>query len=240
MFLYTRTPFGNRRYESRDWIDSLKTGMASTNTEATSASSGSNDSSNKDISLIPQEVDDTDYGKVYEELQLHFHEVYTVSQRLAVTEKAQRQTLYSYRRKIDALLDYMAELEGRDEEPIEQPLDLDSRRIEEILQKKPELKLTLEPLLQIAQNELPANIKFKKSYNANLAVDELIPDIRQDELDTVEVNPQETEMWVRRNYPHLVVSKFKPVEIRGKDVREYNDPNLLAPKKKRRTNSRDQ
>lgn len=211
--------------------------MASTGAET---NPNSNDSSNKDISLVPQEVDDTDYGKVYDELQLQFYEVYNVSQRLAVTEKVQRQTLYSYRRKIDALLNYMAELEGRDEESIEEPLALDSKRIEEILQRKPGLRKTLTPFLQIAQNELPENIKFKKSYNANLAVEELIPDIRQDELDTVEVNPQETEMWVRRNYPHLVVSKFRPVEVRGKDVREHHDPNLLMPKKKRRTNSREQ
>lgn len=207
--------------------------------DPSSVSPGNNDSSNKDISLIPQEIDDTDYGKVYEELQLHFHEVYSLSHKLAVTEKAQRQTLYNYRRKIDALLDYMAEFEDRDEDPLDGPLAVDNKKIEDIISRRPELKNTLSPLLQISQDDSPADIKLKKSYNVNLTVDELIPDIPQDELDAVEVNPQETEMWVRRNYPHLVVSKFRPIEVRGKNVREFTDASSLAPKKKRRTISRE-
>lgn len=156
-----------------------------------------------------------------------------------MTEKAQRQTLYNYRRKIDALLDYMAEFEDRDEDPLDGPLAVDNKKIEDIISRRPELKNTLSPLLQISQDDSPADIKLKKSYNVNLTVDELIPDIPQDELDAVEVNPQETEMWVRRNYPHLVVSKFRPIEVRGKNVREFTDASSLAPKKKRRTISRE-
>lgn len=209
--------------------------MASANLESSSASLASNDSSKKDISLIPQDVDDTDYGKIYEDLQRQFFEVFALSQKLAVTEKAQRQTLYNYRRKIDALLDYSAELDGVEEENLDQPLVIDTEKINAIIQGNPKLGETLAPLLKIAENENPNEIEFKKSYAVNLAVDELIPDIRQDELDTVEVNPQETEMWVRRNYPHLVVSRFKPIEIRGKDVREYSDPLTQMNKKKRRT-----
>ncbi|KAM3126626.1 hypothetical protein CJJ07_002276 [Candidozyma auris] len=182
----------------------------------------------------PQEVDETDYAKLYEDLQSRFNEVYAVSHKLAITERAQRQTLYHYRRKIDALLDYMAELKDYEEESLDTPLKLDTTKIENVIKRKPELSETLKPLLQMSNEDDPKDIKFKRSYNVNLTVDESIPEIQQDELDAVEVNPQETEMWVRRNYPHLVVSKFRPVEIRGKDVREFSDSQSSAPKKRRK------
>lgn len=183
----------------------------------------------------PQELEvDIDYNKIYEGLQERFNKVYSISQKLFVTEKTQRQTMYYYKRRNDALLDLLCELEDCGDEDLDTPTSFDHERIANIISEKPELGEILDPVLQIALGEDASNIKVKDSYNVDLAVNESIPDIVNDELDTVEVNPQDTEMWTRRNYAHLVISKFKPVEIRGKGVREYiNSPTLNTKRKKK-------
>lgn len=180
-----------------------------------------------------QEPDEEiDYSKIYDDLQEHFNKVYSISQKLFVTEKTQRQTLYYYKRRNDALLDLLSEME--DDYETDDPLNIYGDRISQIISAKPELAELLSPVSQIASGQDPATIKMKDSYNVNLAVVEAIPDTVIDEVDTVEVNPQDTEMWTRRNYAHLVISKFKPVEIRGKGVREYiNSPTLNNKRKKK-------
>lgn len=184
----------------------------------------------------PQEsqepAEEIDYSKIYDDLQERFNKVYSISQKLFVTEKTQRQTLYYYKRRNDALLDLLSEME--DDSETDDPLSIDEDRISQIISAKPELAELLSPVSRIASGQDPASIKMKDSYNVNLAVVEAIPETVIDELDTVEVNPQDTEMWTRRNYAHLVLSKFKPVEIRGKGVREYiNSPTLNNKRKKK-------
>lgn len=174
-----------------------------------------------------EDPDSIDYNRLYEELQAQFHESYAISQKLFLTERTQRQALYYHKRRIDALLDYLGELE-EDKEP-----EHDRNQILNIIQKKPHLEETLLPLLDIESGKPPSQIPLKQAYNIDLATEEMIPGIANDELDSAELNPQNTEMWVRRNYSYLVVSKFKPLDIRARGVREYLDVPLQ--KKKRRT-----
>lgn len=177
--------------------------------------------------------EEIDYNKIYEGLQERFNKVYSISQKLFVTEKTQRQTMYYYKRRNDALLDLLSEME-EESETDDLPMTIDGDRISQIISDNPDLTEILTPILEMASGQDPATIKMKESYNVDLAVVEAIPDIVNDELDTVEVNPQDTEMWTRRNYAHLVLSKFKPVEIRGKGVREYiNSPTLNTKRKKK-------
>lgn len=183
--------------------------------------------------VVPEADGEVDYNKIYDTLQEHFNKVYSVSQKLFVTEKTQRQTMYYYKRRNDAILDLLCELEGEDEN-VDIPVHLEPQRIADIISAKPELQNILEPALRIARGDDPATIKVKESYNVDLAVNESIPEIANDELDTVEINPQDTEMWTRRNYAHLVISKFKPVEIRGKGVREYIIPPTITTKRKKK------
>lgn len=183
-------------------------------------------------STEPDAADTTDYNKLYEDLQAQFHESYALSQKLFLTERAQRQTLYHYKRRVDALLDYIGDLEGRDPD-FQQPM-VEENQLIDIINKKPHLKDTLAPLLEIITGPAPREVPLKQRYNVDLATEEMIPDIINDELDSAELNPQDTEMWVRRNYSYLVVSKFRPLDIRGKGVREYVDLPLL--KKKRKVN----
>lgn len=177
--------------------------------------------------------EEIDYNKIYEGLQERFNKVYSISQKLFVTEKTQRQTMYYYKRRNDALLDLLSEME-EESETDDLPMTIDGDRISQIISDNPDLTEILTPVLEMSSGQDPATIKMKESYNVDLAVVEAIPDMVNDELDTVEVNPQDTEMWTRRNYAHLVLSKFKPVEIRGKGVREYiNSPTLNTKRKKK-------
>lgn len=188
-------------------------------------------------SLVPQvQEPEIDYSKIYEGLQERFNKVYSISQKLFITEKTQRQTLYYYKRRNDALLDLLCELEESDNEETDELVPLSAERISHIISTKPELEHILKPVLSLAEGEDASRVQVKDSYNVDLVVNESIPDIVNDELDTVEINPQDTEMWTRRNYAHLVISKFKPVEIRGKGVREYiNSPTLNTKRRKKGT-----
>lgn len=177
---------------------------------------------------------EVDYNRIYDDLQDKFNKVYSISQKLYITEKTQRQTMYHLKRRNDAILDLLTELKASETEVSEEPVDLDSDRLSAIMESKPELAQVLDPLLRMSKGEDAKNIQLKDSYNVDLAVTESVPEIVNDELDTVEVNPQDTEMWTRRNYAHLVISKFRPVEIRGKGVREYiNSPNMNTKRRKK-------
>lgn len=183
----------------------------------------------KPVPLLPEEVD---YNKIYEGLQERFNKAYAISQKLFITEKTQRQTLYNYKRQNNAILDFLAQLEEVDDD-LDQPLEIDHNRIANLISLNSDLHQKLAPLLQMA-SEPPQNVQLGGSYNVELTVNEMIPELVCDELDTVEVNPQDTEMWTRRNYSHLVLSKFKPVEVRSKGVREYIDSASLNTKRRKK------
>ncbi|GEQ70736.1 hypothetical protein JCM33374_g4415 [Metschnikowia sp. JCM 33374] len=175
-----------------------------------------------------------DYNQIYEELQQRFNQSYAISQKLFIAEKTQRQTLYHYKRRLNALLDVLQDIEG-DSTDIDEPLAIDTTRLSSIVAWRPELAQDLNPVLQMASDDLPSQIPLKRSYGVNLAVDEMIPEIPNDELDSIELNPHDTDMWTRRNFMHLVVSKFRPAEIRARGIKEYVDSSSLGSKRKRRS-----
>lgn len=189
-----------------------------------------------DPSLVPQQkeedIDDCDYSKIYEELQEKFNKVFAVSQKLFITDKTQRQTLYYYKRRNDALLDFLAEVDNQ--ETANEPFEIDNDRLTNLISLAPNLAQILSPLQKLSSHEAPESIQLKELLHADLPVYEMVPDTVNDELDTVEVNPQDTDMWIRRNYAHLVISKFKPLDIRGKGVREYIDAPAVGAKRKKK------
>lgn len=190
-----------------------------------------------DNALDPKTVDGfTDYNQIYELLQARFNKSYALSQKLFVTEKTQRQTLYHYKRRVNALLDVLRDIEGESAANIDEPLNIDHDRLALLVTWQPELKECLQTALDISDGSMtPSQIPLKRSYGVNLAVDEMIPELPNDELDTIELNPQDTDMWIRRHFLHLVVSKFRPAEIRAKGVREYVDPLAFGARKKKRS-----
>lgn len=164
-----------------------------------------------------QQPDTIDYNRVYADLQEKYHLAYSRSQKLFVTEKAQRKTLYHYKRRINAILDLLADSEN---ETLPDP-GIDADRISAVIQKEPALEKHLSLVLKIAAGEDEKTIPLKPSSLIDLAVNEMIPELTNDELDTVEMNPQDTDMWTRRNFSNLVISKFRPAVVNAKGVRDY-------------------
>lgn len=176
-----------------------------------------------------------DYAKVYDKLTDRFNQAYNESQALHLTEKAQRQTLYHYKRRNNALIDFLRSFDDGTYELLEnERMMIDASRIENLISFQPALADTLNPILKLARGDPPETIHLDSSYEVNLIVDELIPELPNDELDAAELNPQELEMWTRRNFSHLVVSKFKPADVRAKGVREYVDSAANNMKRRKR------
>lgn len=176
-----------------------------------------------------------DYYQVYDELMERFNKVYNESQVLHAAEKVQRQTLYQFKRRKNALIDFLRSFDDSSFELLDDsPMEVDAARIESLITFEPSLQNTLLPILQIARDELAQDVSLDESAGLGLIVDELIPELQYDELDAAELNPQDMEMWVRRNFSHLVVSKFKPADIRAKGVRDYVDSSSANMKRRKR------
>ncbi|CAH2352899.1 hypothetical protein CLIB1423_08S03686 [[Candida] railenensis] len=178
------------------------------------------------------EASSEDYSKLMQQYQDKFNIAYMKSQSLWKAEKLQRQTLYSYQRKVNSLLDLLSSYEvdpkNADTEKSEHVL-----RIENLLKSKginPKLKSILEPLKEFKDTTKIQN----NNHSLNLYLTETIPEVVGDEIDHLEVNPQDAEAWVRRQYPHLVVSKFKPVNVSSTSIQNTVEAPASRPGVKRR------
>lgn len=180
---------------------------------------------------------DVDYAKIHEALLEEFNTAYEKSQTLVVTEKTQRQALYYYQRRNQALLDLLAEFD-EDDSWLDEDEDAfwkrSSERVEKIVEQDPLLQPSLQPVMDIASRTRDSIIFLKRTARLDLAVAEMVPELHYDELDPVETNPQDIEMWTRRNYSHLVTSKFRPFEIKARGVRDYLDQAGVNNRKRKR------
>lgn len=154
-----------------------------------------------------------DYPKIYEKLQDRFKKAYIKSQQLFEIERNQRQTLSYYHRRNQAILSLLAELE---------PIDAQTTnviapdRIRKIGEVAPRLKPILDPLVKLNSNKDDQPIS--KNHYLNLYLVEKIPDLINDDMISLEINPQEVESWCRRHYPNLVASKYKPFLIQSTGI----------------------
>lgn len=178
------------------------------------------------------EDDETDYPKLFEKYQERFHLAYSNSQKLFNIEQAQRETLNYYHRRNIAILDLLLNFEKKESEDfLSEP---DRNRLENVIQMNPKLKKHLAPLLNDFDKE-----SVSKNHKIDLFVTENIPELISDDLKGFEVNPQDIDSWCRRHYPNLVISKFRPLNLKpiGVDVADkelvQGGPKLV-PRKRRK------
>lgn len=174
-----------------------------------------------------------DYAKLFEKYQERFYKVYSVSQKLFQNEVSQRQALSFYQRRNNALIDLLDKFESK--EPVspttDQVLaDSDKSRIENLITMNPRLQEVLAPLLAIDDSQQ----QFKETHKINLLINEAIPDLINDDMGNFELNPQDIEPWVRRHYPNLVISKYKPLTISGNKFKETVDTSSTTTTKRKR------
>lgn len=168
-----------------------------------------------------KEVEDVEeslrnYPLLFESYQERFHQAYALSQKLFEMERQQRQTLNYYQRRNNALLDVLEEFEDGDENNIDALSDKDRMRLENLINMNPRLKPTLETLLNIDDSEM----QIRNTYNINLLINEIIPELAHDEVDNFELNPQDIELWVTRHCAHLAISKYTPMNLYADNMKE--------------------
>ncbi|CAK7896653.1 hypothetical protein CAAN1_04S06040 [[Candida] anglica] len=195
--------------------------------------------------LLP-EPDGKDYQKLMEKYLEKFNKVHAHSQDLWKEEKTLRQALYSYQRRVNSLLDMLSTSEPHDDDTdtfINDTANI--ARIENLVSENPSLKDVLGPMKEIFQSG-DDSTKVSQRHLINLFISESVPELVGDSLDHLEINPQDTEPWLRRQYPNLVVSKFKPMNFTPStvvDVVESVQPARPVNKRKRkpvRDSSQDQ
>lgn len=198
------------------------------NTDSTKSSTHEED----DIDTMPFD----ELQQLYHTLQDRFK---TVSSELSKTyeeEQNQRKTLSYYQRRNQAILNVLecfentSTLTTTNNNTTSTPLDtFDADRIRRIVAKVPRLAKTLSPLMQQHQQQeaSPSNIPISSNLLLNAYLIENVPDLIDDDLTSIEINPQSIESWCRRNQhtigTSLVTGASKPVTIKMlKRLNEYS------------------
>ena len=179
-----------------------------------------------------------DYAKLFEKYQERFYKVYSVSQKIFQSEVSQRQALSFYQRRNNALIDLLDKFESKElvaPSTDQAPADGVNSRIENLIAMNPRLLEVLTPLLSIDDPKQ----QFKETHKINLLINEAIPDLINDDMGNFELNPQDIEPWVRRHYPNLVISKYKPLTISGNKFKETVDTGSTTTTKRKRKLSKD-
>lgn len=177
--------------------------------------------------VLPEELSELDdYTKLFQNYQDKFNKVHATSIELFDAEADQRQTLYYYQRRNNAILKL---LQNQEAEKLDNP-ELDLQRIQNLIAQLPRVGRNLTQVTSILSGV--ADVPIDRSHLLNLYVNESIPELLNDDLSSIEVNPQDINSWTRRNYPSLVESTFRPVYVpseglmsgyHGGDVKVLNE-----------------
>lgn len=150
---------------------------------------------------------DGDISKVYNDLQEEFSSKYKKLMALFEQEKSQRQLLEAYQRRTNSVLDVLHQMESPDSEVLVDLSDTQAR-IDNLLELNPHLT-SLNHIKSILADSPDFHVNDTLKYN--LVLQEAINEIELNDLLLIEKNPQDIELWLRRNQPNLVLSRFKPI-----------------------------
>lgn len=150
---------------------------------------------------------DGDISKVYNDLQEEFSSKYKKLMALFEQEKSQRQLLEAYQRRTNSVLDVLHQMESPDSEVLVDLSDTQAR-IDNLLELNPHLT-SLNHIKSILADSTDFHVNDTLKYN--LVLQEAINEIELNDLLLIEKNPQDIELWLRRNQPNLVLSRFKPI-----------------------------
>ncbi|KAK6464412.1 hypothetical protein DFJ63DRAFT_70783 [Scheffersomyces coipomensis] len=179
----------------------------------------------KDSTSTSNSSTSKNYPKLYQKYLEKFKKVYTISQHLYEMERDQRQALHYYKRRNNILLDMLQEFESAGEhKPIPSSEEIlsgkDLGKLDNIIKISPKLGANIQAIQDLLQNdeETEENVEVDRNSLLNLYLTEQIPDLIQDDLISLESNPQQSENWSKRHYPHLQSNKFKPLDIPAKGI----------------------
>lgn len=179
---------------------------------------------------LDQEMANGDLAMVYQRLQDEFHTKYSQLQVLFKEERELRLVMSFYHRRNNAILDLIGEKEeGRDIDDKEL-----TDRIDNVISMNGELA-DLEAVKSVVDGSYKASERMKML----LLLQEAIPELEIDDAIKVEKNPQEIELWLRRNYSNLVLGKFKPIFYKNNQLHKMEGTSdgsngHSAPKKRKK------
>ena len=186
------------------------------------------DSSDEDRNTESQK----DYAKKFENYRNRFYKAYNLSKKLFDEEIKQRQTLKYYHRRNESILDLIYQIEngmGKKLPTSEEIMqEADVMRLKNIVEMNPRLEKILNPLTD-SDNFDNA---FTSSRKINMLIYETISDLINDDMEMLETNPQDIDPWIRKHKPHLVISKFKPMDVSGAKYEDADDVQAATKKRK--------
>lgn len=142
-----------------------------------------------------------DYSAEYARLHNKFKVLYQVSHKVFIEEQQQRQTLAFLKRRNNALLDLLHKVDDT-------PATTDDDKIQRIIDRTPKLAKLLTPLLSLNENTI-----IDKSHFINCFIDEAVPDLLNDDISPLEINPQDFESWINRQKTTLTSLNFSEIDI---------------------------
>lgn len=158
-----------------------------------------------------------DLSSVYELYKRRFQNAYTKSIQLFEHEQAQRQTLYYYQRRNNAILgilDAYEESSGNQKTQVQDPVS-EIAKIDQILARSPVLAPELskvKALLSQSESDI-SGLLLRKRHLLDLYINESVPELINDDVASHENNPQSIHSWAKRNYPDLISVNFKPINF---------------------------
>jgi hypothetical protein len=109
-----------------------------------------------------------------------------------------------FQRRNNALLELICKVEPQP--PLQ--VSVDTARIEQIMEKSNRLLNVLTLLVDFSPET-----EIDKLHYVNLYLNELVPDLLNDDISSLEINPQQVDSWVQRENLGLAPPDFKQIEI---------------------------
>lgn len=166
--------------------------------------------------------------QLYQDLQNQFKTASLQLSKAFEEERNQRKTLSYYERRNQAILNILECIEENSNNSTSNSHEttdpFDTERIRRIVEKAPRLAKTLSPLTTHRQF---SNVPISSNLYLIAYLMDHIPDLIDDDLTSIEINPQSIESWCRRNRhsiaANLVSGASKPITIEMlKRLNEYN------------------
>lgn len=181
----------------------------------------------KELNMLIKEL--KDYSLVFDKYKEKFNKAYSLSQKLFEAERALRQTLSYYLRRNNAILDLLDDF-GDSSESCDILDDVDQNRLKNIIEINPKLRKPLSQLLKVNDN----SSTLSKQRYIHAMITESLSEFINDDITHLEMNPQDIEFWIRRNYPQLVTSKHRLIQVLPDRARNATEDITHVSKKKRK------
>lgn len=164
-----------------------------------------------DTEPVLDTLGEIDYQATYKKLQKRFELILKASAALFDLENASRQTMAYYKRRNDAILDYLDTVEERKQ------ATLDKDRLDALVGQCPRIADTVLPIADLDNPDL----KIHKKHYENLYMTEQISDLVNDDASPLEVDPTLAQWWCQtHNRADLVLPQFRLADVPSEGIQE--------------------